>query len=146
MQGQRPSSLCFKLASIPCHTQNYFNVLYIQEHDPVGVVQRTFGEWISRWLGKCHANTWVILGIVVCMNAIYYTRVVNCFLVSVWGQYWTRVACTSDGLCKIFDSKNQAWWWHRSTVRSLEDTQLNLESVRRGPCTEHRIYYTRVVN
>ena len=46
-------------------------------------------------------------GALVCigMNAIYYTRVVNCFLVSVWGQYWTRVAWTSDGVCTFYD-------WH----------------------------------
>ena len=80
------------------------------------------------------------------MNAIYYTRVVNCFLVSVWGQYWTRVACTSDGLCTFYDCKKQAWWWHRSAVGALQDTQLNLENVGRGPHTERRICYTRVVN
>ena len=87
-------------------------------------------------------------GALVCMdmNAIYYTRVVNSFLVSVWGQYWTRVVWTRDGLCALYDCKKQARWWHRSAVCTLQDTQLNLGNVGRGPRTELRIYYTRVVN
>ena len=78
--------------------------------------------------------------------AIYYTRVVNCFLVIVWGQHWTRVAWTSDEPCTLHDCKKQAWRLPRSAVCTLEDAQLNLENVRRGSCTERRIYYTRVVN
>ena len=80
------------------------------------------------------------------MKAIYYTRVVNCFLGSVWGQYWTRVTWTSDQQCTLYGCKKQAWWWHRSAVCTLQDTQLDLENVGRGPRAERRIYYTRVVN
>ena len=55
--------------------------------------------------------TYYTCGTLVCvgMNAIYYTHVVNCFLVSVWGQYWARVACTSYGLCTLYDCKEQAY-------------------------------------